>query len=297
MLRSFVFESAFFKRGFFSFMTEYRPQLLRIERPRFNLAKEPWRSDAPLRTQLSRRPYRGEGFLFHAGTGQLLRTLTTLTQHSPDAEFIRDVAAFADKTHAHDRRKDDETPYVHHLLRGAIRLALLGANSDMLAAYLLHDTVEDHNVTLDDMKRNKYLRKYAADGRLRMLHEVATAMSIKRGTTKLDEDTYHGNIKAINDKYAHIHPWFLKGIDRDDNTKADLSLAIRHGNPIWAAELVRDYRYKTRVVMSFIETHEPGSAVIDMLTDSWNLGGELMATHGLRDTEQTTNVVRRRRPR
>ena len=65
------------------------------------------------------------------------------------------AADFAAFHHRHQQRKGAEkTPYINHLIRVTRLLAETGRVSDpeLLAAALLHDTVEDTAVTLDEIE-------------------------------------------------------------------------------------------------------------------------------------------------
>src|SRR5579871_6712000 len=71
----------------------------------------------------------------------------------PDRRRLEDALALAGALHVGDRRQNE--PYVNHLLRVAIRImSHYGVRGpDVVAAALLHDSVEDHAAGL------------AADGR------------------------------------------------------------------------------------------------------------------------------------
>ncbi len=73
----------------------------------------------------------------------------------PDLVLVLDAAAFAAEQHRRQRRKDaDATPYINHPLALATILAREGGVSDaeVLAAALLHDTVEDTETTLAELE-------------------------------------------------------------------------------------------------------------------------------------------------
>ena len=83
-----------------------------------------------------------------------------MEQNSPvekDAmETVLRAAAFAAAKHRMQRRKDAEaSPYINHPLSLAHILAGEGGVTDklVLAAALLHDTVEDTNTTFDELQR------------------------------------------------------------------------------------------------------------------------------------------------
>jgi guanosine-3',5'-bis(diphosphate) 3'-pyrophosphohydrolase len=68
------------------------------------------------------------------------------------ALFIR-AAQFAAQKHKDCRRKDaDETPYINHPIAVAATLSEAGVRDvELLAAALLHDTIEDTDATYDEV--------------------------------------------------------------------------------------------------------------------------------------------------
>lgn len=69
--------------------------------------------------------------------------------------FVLRAAAFAAVKHRNHRRKDaDASPYINHPLSLAQILATEGGITDpiVLAAALLHDTVEDTDTTVDELR-------------------------------------------------------------------------------------------------------------------------------------------------
>jgi len=73
--------------------------------------------------------------------------------YNPDADLtgLDDAYAFAQKAHAGQMRKSGE-PFVHHPIEVALILAELHLDTATLKAALLHDTVEDSEVTLDEVR-------------------------------------------------------------------------------------------------------------------------------------------------
>jgi len=68
-------------------------------------------------------------------------------------ETVFQAAAFAAEKHRTQRRKDIETPFINH----PIQLAYILVQADIedpqiLAAALLHDTIEDTDTTLDEIE-------------------------------------------------------------------------------------------------------------------------------------------------
>ena len=68
-------------------------------------------------------------------------------------ELVLQAAAFAAEKHRTQRRKDIETPYINHPLQLAYILVQADVEDPkILAAALLHDTIEDTNTTLDEIE-------------------------------------------------------------------------------------------------------------------------------------------------
>jgi (p)ppGpp synthase/HD superfamily hydrolase len=68
-------------------------------------------------------------------------------------EIVFAAAAFAARAHRHQLRKDNQTPYVSHVFRVCLVVRHVFGFEDprMLAAALLHDTIEDTSTDCDDI--------------------------------------------------------------------------------------------------------------------------------------------------
>ena len=74
---------------------------------------------------------------------------------NPEARAkIEEAYKFAEASHKGQTRKSGE-PYIHHLIEVCYILADIGCGPSTLIAGLLHDTVEDTDVTLEQIK-NKF---------------------------------------------------------------------------------------------------------------------------------------------
>ncbi len=68
--------------------------------------------------------------------------------------LITRATCFACEAHATHRRKGVAAePYVNHLAEVAMLLAQFGADPNLIAAGYLHDTLEDTEVTFEELKR------------------------------------------------------------------------------------------------------------------------------------------------
>src|SRR6266536_4670478 len=70
-----------------------------------------------------------------------------------DRELIHRAYRVAEEAHREQKRNSGE-PYINHCLAVASILADLRVPPEVVAAGLLHDTVEDTTVTLNDIKRD-----------------------------------------------------------------------------------------------------------------------------------------------
>lgn len=95
-------------------------------------------------------------------------------------KLLLEALDFAAQKHRRQRRKDaDATPYINHPIAAAALLARSGVTAPVpLAAALLHDTVEDTNTTVDEL-RNRFGAEIAA-----AVAEVTDDRTLPRATRK-----------------------------------------------------------------------------------------------------------------
>src|SRR5260370_25389644 len=77
-------------------------------------------------------------------------------QPGDDVGRLLDAVAFASRAHRHQFRKDNQTPYVSHVLRVAliVRQVFDIADERVLTAAVLHDTLEDTTTDFDDLQEH-----------------------------------------------------------------------------------------------------------------------------------------------
>jgi (p)ppGpp synthase/HD superfamily hydrolase len=73
-------------------------------------------------------------------------------QPGPQDTLVRRAYAFAEAAHRGQRRKDDRA-FIAHPVHVARLLAARGYDEEVVAAALLHDVVEDTEVTLDEVRQ------------------------------------------------------------------------------------------------------------------------------------------------
>jgi GTP pyrophosphokinase len=113
-----------------------------------------------------------------------------------DRELVLRAFKVADRAHEGQKRASGE-PYVNHCLAVAMILAEFGVPAEVVAAGLLHDTVEDTRVTLDDL-RNDFGDDIAlmVDG----VTKLTQLPRVSRGDQHADEDEREQELRQIAER-------------------------------------------------------------------------------------------------
>ena len=67
-------------------------------------------------------------------------------------ELVSEAISFAVKAHDGMRRKKSETPYILHPMEAAVIVGAMTDDQNLIAAAVLHDVVEDTDVTIDEIE-------------------------------------------------------------------------------------------------------------------------------------------------
>lgn len=116
-------------------------------------------------------------------------------------ERIKKAYIFAKKAHEGQKRKTGED-YITHPVAVAKKLIHMGADEESIIAALLHDTVEDTNITLQELEK-----EFGGD--------VAKLVD---GLTKFEKKTFEEN-RGLDEKIETIRKWMTA-------LKKDLRIAI-----------------------------------------------------------------------
>lgn len=129
-----------------------------------------------------------------------------------NTELLLNAISFATRAHKGQFRKDNETPYVSHVFRVCITLRhVFGVDDErILAAAVLHDTIEDTTTDFDDLNK--------AFG-----HEIATWVGLLSKDKRMIEDqrekAYFERLKS-----APLEVKLIKLADLHDNIVDSSSL-------------------------------------------------------------------------
>lgn len=171
-----------------------------------------------------------------------------------NVDLLEKAIIFA--VHAHNGmiREKSGTPYILHLMEATTIASTLTDDREVLAAVMLHDTVEDTDVTLDDIR-----------------HEFGDRVArLVQGET---ENEYHGltreeswklrkeeslmRLRANNDHSVKIM-WLS---DKLSNTRSLLRIHVQQGDKMWEMFHQKDkrvqewyYRSVAEALSDFSET-------------------------------------------
>lgn len=139
-----------------------------------------------------------------------------------DSTLLDRAIVFAVNAHHNTERRGKGFPYIVHPLEAVEIVATITPDQELLAAAALHDTVEDTDVTIDDI-RHEFGDRIAdivfsesdqfADG---ISEEDSWHDRKKTAIERLKNATYDAKIVAMGDKLSN-----MRAIQRDYATKGD----------------------------------------------------------------------------
>lgn len=162
-----------------------------------------------------------------------IREETRMTNRSTSLPLLFSALRFAADHHRFGRRKDEEaSPYINHPIAVAAELADVGVmDIEILAAALLHDTLEDTDATPDDLEQE-------FGPRVRRLVEALTddgsLPSRERKQEQLD-NAFHMETDA---KWIRIADKICNARDVGFAPAAGWSLERRHEYLDWTEQVV-----------------------------------------------------------
>lgn len=139
-----------------------------------------------------------------------------------DTALVDKAIVFATNAHQGTERRGKGYPYILHPLEAMAIVATIDNDPDLLAAAVLHDTVEDTEVTLEDLQREfgTHIAALVADETdVRTLpdgRELTWQERKKRDMDNLAAASREVKIVAMGDKLSN-----MRAISRDYRRKGD----------------------------------------------------------------------------
>ncbi len=142
-----------------------------------------------------------------------------------ETTLFDEAAKFAIEAHSGTERRGKAYPYIIHPMEAASIVASITNDQEMLAAAILHDTVEDTDVTLEQI-RDRFGDRVAS----LVQHETAPieeTMSWRAKKTiqveQLANASYDSKVVALGDKLSN-----MRGIAMDYRQKGDSTWSLFH---------------------------------------------------------------------
>lgn len=109
-----------------------------------------------------------------------------------DTGLFDKAAIFAIKAHANTERRGKGFPYIIHPMEAAEIVATITSDQELLAAAVLHDVVEDTDVTIDEIRKTFGNR----------IADIVYSESDKQIVGKTESESWHERKQAAIDKLA-----------------------------------------------------------------------------------------------
>lgn len=143
------------------------------------------------------------------------------------------AASFAARAHEHQRRKDGATPYFSHCARVALTVSTVFGCDDeaVIAAALLHDTIEDTTVDFDDIAHDfgpVVARCVAALTKNMILPEPAREKDYDR---RLRDADWRARLIKLADAYDNFTDAGARGPDKVRKARKSCRRAIALAKP------------------------------------------------------------------
>lgn len=146
-----------------------------------------------------------------------------------DSSFLDEAIIFAVKAHANQERRGKGYPYIVHPMEAMEIVATMTKDQELLAAAALHDTVEDTDVTVDQI-RSKFGEKVAslvaAESDVVVEGQSDTDSWRTRKQAAIDrlaKASHEAKMVAMGDKLSN-----MRAIARDYDMKGDDLWSIFH---------------------------------------------------------------------
>lgn len=132
-------------------------------------------------------------------------------------DILDEAIVFAVNAHAGQTRKLKNTPYILHPMEVAAIASTMTNDTDTLIAALLHDTVEDTNITLKDIsdrfgERVVQLVRSETEDRSSVLSKKDSWLKRKQDSLEMLNNTDDTQIKILwlSDKLSNLRSFYLQ---------------------------------------------------------------------------------------
>ncbi|MBQ9602531.1 MAG: bifunctional (p)ppGpp synthetase/guanosine-3',5'-bis(diphosphate) 3'-pyrophosphohydrolase [Paludibacteraceae bacterium] len=182
-----------------------------------------------------------------------------------DTELLDRAIVFAVQAHHNSERRGKGFPYIVHPMEAVEIVATITPDQELLAAAALHDTIEDTDVTVEQ------LREAFGDRIANLVHAESDQIDGKLFDGKNEEETWHARKQAAIDRLAKA-PHDAKIVAMGDK--------LSNMRAIW-----RDYQTKGDELWNIFH-------VKDKASHEWHYRGLAASLKELEDTFAYQEFVR-----
>ena len=149
-----------------------------------------------------------------------------------DTALLDRAIVYAVKAHHNSERRGKGFPYIVHPMEAVEIVATITPDQELLAAAALHDTVEDTDVTVEELRRE------FGDRIADLVHSESDIQT--EGVS--EEDSWHDRKQAAIDRLAHAsHDAKIVAMgDKLSNMRAIYRDYITQGDELWKIFHVKD---------------------------------------------------------
>ena len=133
-----------------------------------------------------------------------------MPNHFLNTELFDKAAHFAISAHANTERRAKGFPYIIHPMEAAAIVATMTTDPELLAAAILHDTLEDTEVTFEELRSqfgNRVAYLVLAESNIKkngILRQTTWRESKSRAVERLANASHEGKIVAMGDKLSNL---------------------------------------------------------------------------------------------
>jgi myo-inositol-1(or 4)-monophosphatase len=151
-----------------------------------------------------------------------------------DTSVLDKAIVFAVKAHAGTERRGKGFPYIVHPMEAVEIVATMTTDQELLAAAVLHDTVEDTSVTLDDIRRE------FGDRVAKLVEEESDVFM--EGVN--ESDSWHARKQAAIDRLSHASrdAKMVALGDKLSNARIIYRDFVQKGDKLWSIFHVTDIK-------------------------------------------------------
>ena len=172
-----------------------------------------------------------------------------------DTSLFDRAVLFAVRAHSGTERRGKGFPYIIHLMEAVEIVATITPDQDLLSAAILHDTVEDTDVTLEDLRR-EFGQRIAA---------IVEAESDVRQEGESDEESWHRRKQEAIDRLssAPLEAKIVAMGDKLSNMRAIARDYALQGDSLWELFHVKEkseHEWHYRGLAAALDDLEPTPA-------------------------------------